>query len=381
MTNQDYYKTLGISRNADAETIKKSYRKLAMKYHPDRNKEDPESEEKFKQVGEAYAVLSNPEKRAQYDRFGHVGAATGGFGPMDIDPFEIFREFMGGFGFGDFFGGTAGNRGSRARRHQRGRDLQINLKLELEEIAEGTTKKIRVSRLMACESCGGNGAKKGSKPQTCSTCNGVGEVRQVTRSFFGQMVNVTTCPSCGGTGEINREHCDICGGEGRMKGSATVNVGVPAGVSGGHYLTLSGEGHAGPRGGPAGDLIVVFEEKTHKHFERHGDDILYSIGISIPEAVLGTEVEVPALEGQVQLEIPAGVQPGKILRMRGKGIRCLNSTGRGDQLVRISVWIPDKLDPHEKEMFEELAASEGLKPPKSKDRGFFDKVKNVFFGE
>lgn len=380
MAKRDYYEVLGLERNTDSETIKKAYRKLAMQYHPDRNKGDKEAEERFKEIGEAYAILSDPDKRARYDRFGHAGTSPGaeGFGGMDVDPFEIFRNFMGGFGFGDIFGGASG--GGRGPRSFRGRDLQVNLAVTLEEIAEGTTKKIRVNRYESCDSCKGSGEAEGKAPTTCSTCKGAGEVRQVTRSFFGQMVNVAPCPTCQGKGTVINDPCRECGGEGRSKKAGTVTITVPAGVGDGNYLTIHGEGHAGPWGGPSGDLIVVFEQKEHEHFERHNDDIVHTIRISIPEAVLGAKIEVPVLGGQAEIDIPAGVQPGKILRLRNKGIRHLNASGRGDQLVRIEVYVPEKVNGDIRGVFEQLRESEGIEPPERSGKSFFRKVKDHIFG-
>ncbi len=382
MADFEYYELLGIEKDADDETIKKAYRKMAMKYHPDRNSEDPDAEEKFKKLGEAYAVLSDPDKRARYDRFGKAGlggaAGAGGAYTMDIDPFEIFQTFMSGFGFGDIFGGGGGGR--RGRGTPRGGDLQVNMKLSLEEINEGVTKKLRVSRYNTCETCDGSGAKPGSGSKTCTTCNGAGEVRQMTRSLLGQMVTVTTCPACNGDGSIIKDKCEDCAGEGRVRTDATVQVEIPAGVQEGHYLTLRGEGHAAPRGGIAGNLIVVIKEEEHPLFERNGEDVLYQQRISIPQAVLGAEIEVPTLMSKVMLEIPAGIQPGKVMRLRGKGLGRLNSNTHGDQLVRIDVYIPKRISPEEREIFEDLRDAENLQPPSEKDKGFFKKVRDAFFG-
>lgn len=379
---RDYYEVLGIERSADGETIKKAYRKLAMEWHPDRNADKPDAEERFKEISEAYAVLSDSEKRARYDRFGHVGAGAGGFGGagMDIDPFEIFRSFMGGFGFGDIFGGPAGSSGGRGPRTYRGKDLQIRMPLTLEEIAEGVSKKIKVQRFESCSVCEGSGAKEGTEPETCPTCKGAGEVQQVTRSFIGQVVNITVCSECRGRGKIIRDTCDHCRGEGRVRNHATLEIKVPEGVRDGNYMTLHGEGHAGPWNGPSGDLAVVFEEKEHEHFERHEDDILYSMSISVPEAVLGAEVDVPTLNGPLTLEIPPGVQPGKVLRMRGKGIPHLNERGSGDQLVQVNVYIPEKPSAEAKQLFEKLSGEEGVEPKKRGQKGFFRKVRDTFFG-
>ncbi len=387
MAKRDYYEVLGVDKKADQEEIKKSYRKLAMKYHPDRNKEDPQAEEKFKEIGEAYAVLSDPQKRTKYDRFGHDAMGAQGFGGgVHIDPFEIFRDFMGGFsgfsGFDDLFsGGRGGGRGRRSHVNK-GRDIQINLKLTLEEIATGTTKKIRVNRFKVCDECSGSGARPGSSPVKCTMCNGAGEVRQVRQSLFGQMVNITTCPTCKGTGEVVADPCHACNGQGRVKGDATVEFEVPAGVNQGNYLNLAGEGNVGPNGGPPGDLIVVFEEKRHPVFERRDNDILFELPVSIPDAVLGKKLEVPTLDGKVKIDIPPGIQPGKILRLRNKGIQHLHGSGQGDMLVKVTVWVPEKISSKERELFEQLSESEALQPPISDERkGFFHKMKAVIFGE
>lgn len=376
---KDYYEVLGIPRNADANEIKKAYRKLAMQYHPDKNPGDKQAEEKFKEVSEAYEVLKDPEKRRQYDQFGQAGLKGGfdTFSSFGFDLSDALRTFMSeGFGFEDFFGGGVRSRGGRAR--TRGSDLQLRLELTYEEIATGVTKKIKLKRYVKCDVCGGNGLKKGSTPVTCSLCHGTGEIRQASRTIFGQFINVTTCSQCHGEGKIIKDACNACSGEGRIKTDATLTVNIPAGVATGNYLTLRGEGHAGPRGGPAGDAIVVIEEKDHPYFERHGDDILYDLYLSFSQVALGDEVEVPTLNGRASLTIVPGTQSGKILRMRGKGIPHLNHSGKGDQLVRVLVWTPTKLSEKEKKLFRELAQSEAVKPPQA-DKSFFKKVKDALF--
>lgn len=376
---QDYYEVLGVARGADANDIKKAYRKMALQYHPDKNPGDNKSEEQFKLVSEAYEILKDPEKRRRYDQFGRAGMKGGfeGFGGFDFDLGDALRTFMSaGFGFGDFFNST-GQRGSR-RARTRGSDLQIHLELTLEEIATGVNKKLKLKRYVKCDSCGGNGLKKGSSASSCSLCHGSGEIRQSSRTIFGQFINVTTCNQCGGEGKVIKDPCPKCAGDGRVKSESTVSVTIPAGVATGNYLSLRGEGHAGPRGGPAGDAIVLIEEKEHQFFERHGDDILHDLYLSFSQVALGDQVEVPTLNGKAGLKIEAGTQTGKILRMRGKGIAHLNQSGKGDQLVRISVWTPTKLSDKEKKMFYELAECEGIRPPVG-DKSFFRKVKEALF--
>ncbi len=373
MTKRDYYEVLGVGRGSSEEEIKKAYRKLALKYHPDRNPGNKEAEEKFKEATEAYEVLRDPQKRSQYDRFGHSGL-KGGFQGFDFQGFDLsdaLRAFMrdfGSFGFGELFGErTASCRGPR-----KGPDLQVRLKLSLEEIAAGVEKTIKLKRFQRCPTCGGTGGKL----RTCPTCHGRGEVRKVSQGIFGQFVNVSTCPTCGGEGRVIDQACSTCGGEGKVKAASTVTVKVPAGVTTGNYIPIKGGGDVGPRGGPSGDLIVLIEEKEHPNFQRQGDDLLLELPVSIPQAVLGDQVEIPILEGKVNLKIPAGSQSGMLFRLRGKGIPHLQRYGKGDLLVRIMVWIPNRLGPEERALFQRLSQMEGVKPPKE-DRGFFRKVKEA----
>ncbi|MBZ0263998.1 molecular chaperone DnaJ [bacterium] len=382
MSQKDFYEILGVARDSDDETIKKAYRKLAMKYHPDRNEGNTEAEATFKQIGEAYAVLSDPQKRARYDRFGEAGirGGAGGFGGgVEVDPFEIFREFMGGFGFGDIFGESSRS-SQRGPRMVRGRDLQINMKLTLEEIAEGVSKKLRVSRFVACEDCMGSGARAGSKPTTCSMCKGAGQVRQISRSFLGQVQTITTCPQCNGAGEQISDPCPTCSGEGRTRSDEPVEVHIPAGVANGNVLTLRNEGHAGPHRGPSGDLLVAIKEEEHPLFEREGDDIIYHQRISIPDAILGTEIEVPTLYGDVEIDIPAGIQSGKVLRLRGKGLKRLRGSSRGDQLVVVEVYIPKKISSQERKALQSFSSSESFVPPQKEGKNIFSRAKDAFFG-
>lgn len=367
MAKRDYYEVLGVERGASEEEIKKSYRKLAMQYHPDRNPGDHVAEEKFKEAAEAYEVLRDADKRARYDRYGHEALRNSGYSAardFEFDLADALRTFMSEGIFSDFFGATRANRGSGSQQ-QRGGDLQVRLRLTLEEIATGVTKKIKIKHHVKCNTCNGNGSQPGSEATRCTACGGTGERRQVSRSLFGQFINVTACPQCKGEGRIIRDLCRDCKGEGRREAEKILQIEIPAGVSTGNYLTVRNEGNAGPRGGPPGDVLVVIEEAEHEQFERHGDDILLELPISITQAVLGDRVEVPTIEGFAVLEISPGTQSGKILRMRGKGIAHLNGYGRGDQLVRIYVWIPSKVGAKEKDLFQQLARFEGVRPPQN----------------
>jgi len=382
MNKRDYYEVLGVDRNASIDDIKKAYRKLAVKYHPDKNPGDSEAEKKFKEVGEAYAVLSDEQKRSQYDRFGHVSPGTsgggygGGFSTMDIDPFEIFRSFMSGFGgfgsgFADFGFGS-----SSASRQAKGREMQLTLKLTLEEIAAGVNKKIKIKNLVTCDLCNGSGSKPGSPPRTCPVCHGSGEIRRSAMGGF--FTQVSPCDSCRGQGQIISDPCPACRGEGRVRGETTISVNIPAGVTTGNYIILRGQGNAGPNNGAKGDIKVYIEEKEHEYFERQGDDLFYHLQISFPQAALGDTVTVPTLTGNAKITIPGGTQSGKIFRMRGLGIKHLNDYGSGDQLVVVQIYTPQKLSPKEHQLLQELAECEGVQP-KPSEKGFFHKVKDAFF--
>jgi len=380
MTQRDYYEILGISRDATDDEIKKAYRKLAMQYHPDRNTGDSGAEEKFKEASEAYEVLRDAQKRQRYNAYGHAGVSSSGFGAggggIDFDLSDALRTFMSEGIFGDFFG--MGNKGGgRGSQRQQGSDLKVRVALTLEEVARGVTKKIKLKKLLRCDECEGTGARSGSSPATCNHCSGTGEVRNVSRSIFGQFINVSTCPHCNGEGQIVKDACRKCKGGGRVKDDTTLTVDIPAGVSTGNYLTVRNEGNAGPNGGPPGDCIILIEEKQHKNFERHGDDILYDLPLSFPQATLGDTVEVPTLEGRAALEISPATQSGKILRMRGKGVSKLNGHGNGDQLVRILVWTPTKLSSYERDLLKKLAKAENIRPPQYA-KSILDKIKDAF---
>lgn len=379
MAKRDYYEILGVERNASKDDLKKAYRKLAMQFHPDRNPGDKESEEKFKEAAEAYEILNNDDKRAKYDRFGHEGVRGSGYGSQgfsDInDIFSHFSDIFGGGGgssiFDDFFGGGQ-QRGRQRGKGIPGSDLKVNLKLTLEEIAEGTSKKIKIKKQVKCDKCSSSGAEGSTSKKKCPICNGTGEIRSVSRSVFGQFVNITACANCNGEGEVIDTPCKKCMGDGRITEESTVKIDVPAGVHEGSYMTMRGEGNAGKRGGQSGDLLVVFKEEEHEYFVREDDDIVYDLTITFPEAVLGTEVDVPTLAGKARLKIDPGTPSGKLLKMRDKGIKHLNHSGNGDQIVRIQVNIPKKLSNKEKELLKELAEQPNFKSSdKENEKGFF----------
>ena len=380
MTKRDYYEILGVDRSAAEEEIKKAYRRQAVKYHPDKNPGDSSAEEKFKEATEAYEILKDPQKRQAYDQYGHAAfrpggaGGYGGFAGYDLsDALRAFMRDFGGFGdvFDDLFGGT-GRRGGAMR----GQDLRVRLPLTLEEIAAGVTKKIRIQRLIDCERCHGSGAEPGTAPEKCPTCHGAGEIRRVTRSFFGQFVNVSACPHCRGQGRVVGHPCSACDGEGRTEGSTTVNVKIPPGVTSGNYISVPGSGHTGPHSGPAGDAIVLIEEKPHKVFTRRGDDVICEVPISFSQAALGDEITVPTLNGDQGVQVPAGAQSGKLIRLKNKGIPHLRGYGQGDELVRLVVWTPTKLSLEERQLFEKLASMSGTRPPKA-DKNFFEKLRET----
>ncbi|MBI4365170.1 MAG: molecular chaperone DnaJ [Candidatus Latescibacteria bacterium] len=373
-TRRDYYDVLGVPRGAPDEEIKKAYRALAMKFHPDRNPGDKQAEERFKEVAEAYEVLHDPEKRSRYDRFGHAAGAPAGGGAADFQGFDLadaLRAFMrdfggmgGGFGgtFGDLFETRPGGRGARSER--RGHDLEIRLPLTLEEIASGVEKRVKIRHMKACGVCHGTGAKAGTSRHTCKVCGGSGQVRVVQRSIFGQMISVTTCDRCRGEGTVVESPCPECGGEGRVRAQDEVTIRVPAGVTTGNYIPLRGLGDAGLRGGPPGDLIAHIEETEHPLFARDGDDLVVEIPISIARASLGGKVEAPTLSGKAKIDIPAGIQSGQVLRLRGKGLKSLHRSGTGDLLVRITVHTPSRLSDRAKKLVTELEELPDSKVPR-----------------
>ena len=382
---RDYYEILGVSKTATADEIKKAYRKVAMQFHPDRNPGDKTAEEKFKEAAEAYEVLSDGDKRAKYDRYGHQAftPGMGGFHGSNVNMEDIFSQFGDIFGddiFGSFFGG-GGRRSSGGGRSRgtRGSNLRVKLKLSFEEAAKGVTKTIKVKKYVHCNTCGGSGAKDKSSIQTCNTCGGSGQVRRVTNTFLGQMQTVTTCPTCNGEGSVITAKCPACKGEGRVYGEETVTLDIPAGVQEGMQLSIGGRGNAGERGGPPGDLIVLIEEEQHKELHRDGLNIAFELHLSFPDASFGTTVEVPTIDGRAKIRIPPGTQSGKIFRLKGKGFPAVNSYEKGDQLIYVNVWTPQHLSPEEKAMLEKLNDSPNFKPqPEKSDKSFFDKVREMF---
>lgn len=383
MAKRDFYEILGVSKSATAEEIKKAYRKKAIEFHPDKNPGNKEAEEKFKEAAEAYEILSDPDKKARYDRFGHQGVGGnggpgGGYGggmSMD-DIFQNFGDIFGGSGFESFFGGQGRQGGRRANI---GSNLRVKVKLTLEEIANGVEKKIKVNKKVKCKTCSGSGAKDGSGFAACKTCNGTGAVRRVTNTILGQMQTTTTCPSCQGEGRTISNKCGSCHGSGLMDGEEIVSVNIPAGVSEGMQLSMSGKGSAGERNGINGDLLILIEEVPHDTLKREGNNLIYELYISIPQAILGTSLEVPTVDGKVKIKIEPGTQGGKILRLRGKGLPSVNGYGRGDQLIDVNVWTPQKVSSEEKAMLEKLANSESFKPnPGKNEKGFFDRMKEFF---
>jgi molecular chaperone DnaJ len=369
----DYYRLLGVERSAGEDEIKKAYRKMAMQYHPDRNGA-PDAEARFKEIAEAYEVLIDPERRQLYDRYGEAGLKSGaaGFHHVDLaEALNIFMRDLGGLGgFEAIFGG--GRQQTEARR---GQDIRVTVKLSLQEVATGAKRTVKLKTMLPCEHCGGTGAAKGSHPVPCSTCGATGEVRRATRSMFGQFVSVSPCPSCQGEGVVIQDPCEVCRGDGRIRGERSVPVDIPPGVSSNNYITLRGQGAAGPRNGPNGDLLLLLEVKDDERFERQGDDLFYDLPLSFSKAALGVTVAVPTPYGEERLAVPAGVQAGTVLRIRGKGLPRLGATGAGDLNVRVHIWTPQSLTPEQKALFEALSKVEG-DPPKE-GGGLWSRIKEA----
>lgn len=387
MAKRDYYEVLGVSKGASADEIKKAYRKLAVKYHPDKNPGDKEAEEKFKEAAEAYSILSDPDKKAKYDQFGHAGVDgaapdfSGGFGNLNDILNDLFGGAFGG-GFGGFsgFGGGFGGGQRQQQRVYRGRDIRVRVKLTLEEIAKGVEKEISIEKSVPCSECGGKGAKNSSDIRTCSACNGTGQVQRVVNSFLGQTVTYSTCQQCGGEGKVITNPCRSCGGTGLVRKRETIKVKIPAGVEAGMQLTIQGQGHAAKNNGINGDLLVVIEEQEHPNLKREGNNLYYTKVISLPDAILGAEVEVPCLDGPYKIKVDTGTQSGTVVRLRNKGLPTVNGYGgTGDLYVKFAVWIPKKLDREDKEIIESLRKKDSFKPnPTKEDKGFFDKLKDLF---
>ena len=384
MAKRDYYEVLGVGRNADEAEIKKAYRKMAVKYHPDKNPGDKEAEESFKEAAEAYDVLSNSDKKAKYDRFGHQANASsasgggGGYygGGMSMD--DIFSQFGDIFGQGGF-GGFGGQGQGQGRRVHKGSNLRIKVKLTLDEIAKGVEKKIKVNKFMACKICSGTGAEKGSSFHTCPTCKGAGRVTRITNTILGQMQTASTCPSCDGEGKTIASKCKTCHGDGITRDEEVISLNIPAGVAEGMQLNVAGKGNAAPRGGIPGDLIVSIEEVEHADLKRDGNNLYYNCYISFSDAALGTSIEIPTLEGKAKFKIDAGTQSGKLYRLRGKGLPEVNSYGRGDLLVDVNIWTPTTLSADEKQILEKLNESPNFAPqPGKKEKSFFERMKEYF---
>ncbi|PWB54582.1 MAG: molecular chaperone DnaJ [Anaerolineales bacterium] len=374
MAKRDYYEVLGVSRTATSDEIKAAFRKLARQYHPDVSQE-ANAEEHFKEINEAYSVLSDADKRAAYDRFGHAGVQnTGGVPDFTVDFGDLFDEFFGGFGG---FGRSTSRRARNAPR--RGPDLQINVDLSFEESIFGIEKEIEITRDEVCETCGGKGAEPGTSPIRCSTCNGTGEVRQVRQTLLGSMVQVSTCPVCNGKGETIATACHTCNGRGLVRRNRKKVVSIPAGVDNGNQIRLAGEGQPGENGGPNGNLYLVIRVLQHKYFRRRENDILLDLDINIAQATLGAEVDVPTVDGSTKLKIPAGIQPGKVLRMRGKGVPHLRGNGRGDQMVVVNVEVPRNLTSEQRKLMEKLAESLGSEV-RPAEKGFLDWLKDTLGG-
>jgi len=379
MSKKDYYEVLGVQKGASEAEIKKSYRKMALKYHPDKNPDDKAAEDKFKEAAEAYEILRDTDKRSRYDQYGHAGfeGAGGGGGGFSMNMEDIFSQF--GDIFGGGFGGFGGGGGRTTRRRNKGSDLRIRVKLSLEEIAKGVEKKVKVNKYQSCEKCEGTGAKSGTAYQTCGTCGGSGRVTRISNTFLGQMQTASACPSCGGEGKTITQKCDKCAGNGIIQGEEVISIKIPAGVEEGMQMNLSGKGNAGARSGVTGDLIVFIEEHSHPELVRDGKNLQYEHYLSIPQAILGCSVEIPTINGKAKIKIPAGTQAGKILRLKGKGLPGVHDSRHGDLLIYINVWTPQSISKEEKQIFEKLDKSTNFIPnPDKKEKGFYNRMKEFF---
>jgi len=380
MSKRDYYEVLGLAKNASEEEIKKAYRKLAIKFHPDKNPDDKGAEEKFKEAAEAYEILSNPEKRQRYNQFGHAGvggASGGGFGGGGMNMDDIFSQFGDIFG-GAFGGGGFGGGRASGRRVTRGTNLRVKVKLTLKDIADGVEKKIKVNKHVSCKTCSGSGAKNGQF-ETCKSCNGTGAITRVQQTILGAMQTQSTCGTCNGEGRIVKDKCNTCHGDGIVREEEVISINIPAGVAEGMQLSMQGKGNAAPRGGINGDLLIVIEEEEHPYLKREGNHLIYYLNIGFPDAALGTNVEIPTVDAKAKIKIDPGTQSGKVLRLKGKGLPDVNSYGRGDLLVEISIYTPTHLSAEEKKTLEDLKASKNFEPnPNKKEKGFFDRMKEYF---
>lgn len=388
MAKKDYHEVLGVERNATADEIKKAYRQAAIKFHPDKNPGDKQAEDNFKEAAQAYDVLSNADKKARYDQFGHegmngggagYGGGAGGFGGFSMDDiFSQFGDVFGGHFSGGGFGGGFGGGGARERVN-RGADLRIKVKLSLSEIVNGATKKLKINKQVACDQCGGSGAKDKDSYATCATCNGSGYVTQMVNTFFGRTQSTQACPTCQGEGRTITTPCSKCHGEGAVRGEEVIEIKIPAGVGEGMQMSVSGKGNAARHGGVNGDLLVLIEEEPSKEFVRDGNDLIHNLNITLPEATLGATVEVPTVDGKAKIKIEPGSQAGKVLRLRGKGIPDVNGYGRGDILVVVNLYVPTKLTEHERKLIDELSKSENFKTaPQNRDSNIFDRMRSFF---
>ncbi|WP_299255806.1 molecular chaperone DnaJ [uncultured Cytophaga sp.] len=379
-TKRDYYEILEVTKSASGDEIKKAYRKLAIKYHPDKNPDNPAAEDKFKEAAEAYEVLSSSEKKQRYDQYGHAASGGGGYGGGGMNMDDIFSQFGDVFGgggspFESFFGGGGSSRGRGVRK---GTNLRIKLKLNLEEIANGCEKKIKVKRQVACDDCSGTGAKN-SSVQKCGTCNGTGQVKKVVNTMLGQMMSAATCSTCSGEGTVVKDKCNTCHGQGTVEKEETITIKIPAGVVDGMQLSMSGKGNMPPRGGVAGDLLILIEEIEDEFLKRDGLNIIYELYVTFFDAVFGTSIEVPTVDGKVKIKIDPGTQSGKILRLRSKGLKDVNGYQKGDQLIYVNIWTPQELNKEEKDALNSIKESQNFKPnPGKNDKSFFERMKEFF---